>query len=359
MASSRVGTTTRARGRRWLPRSSGRAARRIGTPKASVLPVPVLAWPMRSCPSRAIGSVSAWIGNAVVMPSASRAAQMGSAMPKSRKVLPGAAVVGTSTVAASRLLPLAVVSRQPRLLRLWRYLGVAAWPGVLDCAVYVLRASASISGPRPPGAGAPRPMSPADKACDLSCGAALPSRGQPPRARGEEMAARLVRAITLRHIASCSTFLVTGSGAITFLMWYLVTVYSEPSSRGPVEAKSRRAGGLPELLRFVVMTARTPPAQTGPASPPADGVLDLLGLLAYASLDGVLPALRRRGAGDLTGGQDGPGRDGRGRVRALPAAPAADRGDAGRPTERHAALRGALSTPSTPGPPRRTGWRAW
>jgi hypothetical protein len=42
---------------------------------------------MRSCPSRAIGSVSAWIGNAVTMPSASRAAQIGSAMPKSRKAL--------------------------------------------------------------------------------------------------------------------------------------------------------------------------------------------------------------------------------------------------------------------------------
>jgi len=60
---------------------------RIGIPNASVLPVPVLACPIRSLPSRAIGSVSAWMGNVVVMPRASSAAQMGSVMPKSRKVL--------------------------------------------------------------------------------------------------------------------------------------------------------------------------------------------------------------------------------------------------------------------------------
>ena len=56
-------------------------------PKARVLPVPVLAWPMRSCPSRAIGSVRAWIGKAWVIPAASRAAQNGSETPKSRNVL--------------------------------------------------------------------------------------------------------------------------------------------------------------------------------------------------------------------------------------------------------------------------------
>ena len=55
---------------------------RMGTPKASVLPVPVLACPMRSWPLSATGRVSAWIGKAVVMPSASSAAQMGSAMPE-------------------------------------------------------------------------------------------------------------------------------------------------------------------------------------------------------------------------------------------------------------------------------------
>jgi hypothetical protein len=56
-------------------------------PNASVLPVPVLAWPIRSWPSSAMGSVSAWMGKVAVMPCASRAAQMGSAIPKSRNVL--------------------------------------------------------------------------------------------------------------------------------------------------------------------------------------------------------------------------------------------------------------------------------
>ena len=34
-----------------------------GMPKAAVLPVPVLAWPMTSWPSRASGISSAWIGD--------------------------------------------------------------------------------------------------------------------------------------------------------------------------------------------------------------------------------------------------------------------------------------------------------
>jgi hypothetical protein len=55
-------------------------------PKASVLPVPVRAWPITSWPSKAIGRVSSWIGKARVIDSASSAAQMGSLTPKSRKV---------------------------------------------------------------------------------------------------------------------------------------------------------------------------------------------------------------------------------------------------------------------------------
>ena len=55
-------------------------------PKASVLPVPVRAWPMTSCSSSAIGRVSAWIGKALVMPAAARAAQMGSATPNCSNV---------------------------------------------------------------------------------------------------------------------------------------------------------------------------------------------------------------------------------------------------------------------------------
>ena len=39
-------------------------------PKASVLPVPVRAWPMRSVPRSATVSVISWIGKASVMPTA-------------------------------------------------------------------------------------------------------------------------------------------------------------------------------------------------------------------------------------------------------------------------------------------------
>ena len=37
-------------------------------PKPRVLPVPVLAWPMMSCPDRATGRVIAWMGNGAMMP---------------------------------------------------------------------------------------------------------------------------------------------------------------------------------------------------------------------------------------------------------------------------------------------------
>src|SRR5829696_2331229 len=51
--SSRVGTTTRA----WTSGSSGSTSWTIGMPKASVLPVPVRAWPMRSTPASAVNVV--------------------------------------------------------------------------------------------------------------------------------------------------------------------------------------------------------------------------------------------------------------------------------------------------------------
>ena len=42
-------------------------------PNASVLPVPVRAWPIMSVPVRAIGMAIDWIGNGWVMPTWSRA----------------------------------------------------------------------------------------------------------------------------------------------------------------------------------------------------------------------------------------------------------------------------------------------
>ena len=57
-----------------------------GIAKPSVLPVPVLAWPMTSLPESATGSVSSWIGKAVVMPAPSRAVTIDALTPSSAKV---------------------------------------------------------------------------------------------------------------------------------------------------------------------------------------------------------------------------------------------------------------------------------
>ena len=103
MASSLVGTTTRPRGADGWPRPEVTMCCSIGMPKANVLPVPVRAWPMTSCPSSAIGKVSAWIGNAFVMPAARNAAQIGSATPKSSKAVAAtvARLISACTASAS------------------------------------------------------------------------------------------------------------------------------------------------------------------------------------------------------------------------------------------------------------------
>ena len=56
-------------------------------PKASVLPVPVRAWPIRSVPSRATERVISWIGKGVVMPTRSRASAISGSTPSSLKVV--------------------------------------------------------------------------------------------------------------------------------------------------------------------------------------------------------------------------------------------------------------------------------
>jgi hypothetical protein len=56
-----------------------------GMPKARVLPVPVLAWPMMSAPLSATGIVEAWIGKGLEMPWASSAETMCAATPRSAK----------------------------------------------------------------------------------------------------------------------------------------------------------------------------------------------------------------------------------------------------------------------------------
>ncbi len=94
--SSRVGTTTSACGAsvscsglaRPASTSAGTVTRsRSGRPKPSVLPVPVLAWPMTSVPERATGSVISWIGKGETIPTASRASAVSGRIPSSRKVV--------------------------------------------------------------------------------------------------------------------------------------------------------------------------------------------------------------------------------------------------------------------------------
>ncbi len=91
-ASSRVGATMSACGLPWgmsvYAGSFGVTLRcSTGMPKASVLPVPVRAWPIRSVPSRATERVISWMAKGVVMPARSSASQMSGSTPSSRNVV--------------------------------------------------------------------------------------------------------------------------------------------------------------------------------------------------------------------------------------------------------------------------------
>jgi hypothetical protein len=69
-----------------LPRAaSGPVFWSIGMPKASVLPVPVRAWPMMSAPDSASGRVSSWMGKGLVMPASASASHRAGSSPKSAK----------------------------------------------------------------------------------------------------------------------------------------------------------------------------------------------------------------------------------------------------------------------------------
>ncbi len=78
-ASSRVGTSTRPSGLRGSATSVMRAS--IGTPKASVLPEPVLARPHTSRPCMATGTASVWIANGWANPHAARPVSIRSGTP--------------------------------------------------------------------------------------------------------------------------------------------------------------------------------------------------------------------------------------------------------------------------------------
>jgi hypothetical protein len=74
-------------------------------PKPSVLPVPVRAWPMTSDPASAMGSVSSWIANARVMPTAASASTVSCRTPSAANSgfasLTGARAASSSTVSTS------------------------------------------------------------------------------------------------------------------------------------------------------------------------------------------------------------------------------------------------------------------
>ncbi|PSK57560.1 hypothetical protein B0E53_07003 [Micromonospora sp. MH33] len=94
MASSRVGTRTRARGcsGRARLRSASRAI--TGRPKARVLPEPVWPRPSTSWPARASGRVARWISNGVVMPCRASASTSCRGRPSAAKS--GVSMVGSA-----------------------------------------------------------------------------------------------------------------------------------------------------------------------------------------------------------------------------------------------------------------------
>jgi hypothetical protein len=117
--SSRVGTTTSARG---VPSSVGVPNRcSSGTPKPSVLPVPVRACPMTSSPARASGSVSSWMAKVRSMPFAASASTISGQTPSSANVGASAAEVveaagsscGASSVSGSGVMVSSVLSGLP------------------------------------------------------------------------------------------------------------------------------------------------------------------------------------------------------------------------------------------------------
>src|SRR5690349_9842003 len=90
IASSRVGASTSAEG--FLPRSPSGSALRMGSAKAAVLPVPVAAWPTRSCPVSSAGIASLWIGVGSSYPRAVRAARSSGRRPRWEKRSPSGCI---------------------------------------------------------------------------------------------------------------------------------------------------------------------------------------------------------------------------------------------------------------------------
>src|SRR3712207_5925028 len=82
MHSSRVGVRTSA----CTSSSEGSTNSIIGRPNAAVLPVPVCAWPMTSCPARSSGIACSWMGLGASYPTSSRAWRIAGESPSSVKL---------------------------------------------------------------------------------------------------------------------------------------------------------------------------------------------------------------------------------------------------------------------------------
>ncbi len=90
LASSRVGTSTRPRGRQAMVWPSAKAVT-SGMENAIVLPEPVRPRPSTSRPASASGSVAAWIGNGVVIPTSASTLTTGAGTPRDAKLTARAA----------------------------------------------------------------------------------------------------------------------------------------------------------------------------------------------------------------------------------------------------------------------------
>src|SRR6201996_9668863 len=112
VASSRVGTSTRPRGR---PGRVDPPARRLtrGREKPRVLPEPVLARPRMSRPARAYGSVAPWTGHGAVIPWSSRTSTRGAGTPRAVKVVAASVTSssGAAELSAGRAVNGKIVSR--------------------------------------------------------------------------------------------------------------------------------------------------------------------------------------------------------------------------------------------------------
>ena len=100
LASSRVGTRTRPRGRPALVYPSASPAT-SGSANPSVLPEPVRPRPRMSRPASASGSVAAWIGNGTVMPASASTPTSRPGTPRSAKLASSRAGLDVAWAAAA------------------------------------------------------------------------------------------------------------------------------------------------------------------------------------------------------------------------------------------------------------------